>query len=201
VYSFLADSFVKHNINLIVVGYDLCPKVSITEIVQQSREALEWIWKNSKEIKIQSNQIIVSGHSAGGHLTGMLMGTDWSKISNELPVDFIKAGIPISALNLLDPIRYTSINNALNMNQEEAKKQSPIFSPPTTNAMQLVVCGQAETKEFHRQSDIYVEAFKTNFRKIDRYNVPNADHFDEMNDLSNEDSEFFKKIKSFIQNI
>ena len=41
VYSFLADSFVKHNINLILVGYDLCPKVSITEIVQQSREALE----------------------------------------------------------------------------------------------------------------------------------------------------------------
>ena len=201
VYSFLADSFVKHNINLILVGYDLCPKVSMTEIVQQSREALMWIWKNSDELKIQSDKLIVSGHSAGGHITGMMMGTDWSQISNDLPIDFIKAGIPISALNLLEPIRYTSINNALHMDQEEAKNQSPIFFPPTTNVKQLVVCGQAETKEFHRQSDIYVDAFKTENRKIYRYNVPNADHFDEMNDLSNEDSEFFKKIKSFIKSL
>jgi arylformamidase len=201
VYNFLANSFVEHNINLILVGYDLCPKISITKIVDQSREALVWIWKNSQVLKIHSNKIIVSGHSAGGHITGMMMGTDWSKISNDLPIDLIKAGIPISALNLLEPIRYTSINNALNMSQEEAKNQSPIFFPPVTNAMQLVVCGQKETKEFHRQSDIYVDAFKTVNRKIDRYNVPNADHFDEMNDLSNEDSEFFKKIKYFIQNL
>ena len=87
------------------------------------------------------------------------------------------------------------------MSQEEAKNQSPIFSPPTTNAMQLVVCRQTETKEFHRQSDIYVDAFKAENRKIDRYNVSNADNFDEMNDLSNEDSEFFKRIKTFIQNL
>ena len=57
----------------------------------------------------------------------MMMGTDWSKISNDLPIDFIKAGIPISALNLLEPIRYTSINNALHMNQEEAKNRVQFF--------------------------------------------------------------------------
>ena len=201
VYSFIAEPFVKNNINLIVVGYSLCPIVSITEIVKQSREALIWIWKNSIRLGIDSGQLIVSGHSAGGHITGMIMGTNWTHFSEDLPIDIIKGGVPISALNLLEPILYTTINNSLNMNVEEAKAQSPIFSPPITNAPQLVVCGEAETDEFHRQSNIYFEKFKTEKRKIERYIVPNADHFDEMNDLSNENSEFFQKITLFINKL
>ena len=60
--------------------------------------------------------MIVSGKSPAWQITGNIMCTDWSKISNNIQIDFIKAGIPISALNLLEPIRYTSINNALHMN-------------------------------------------------------------------------------------
>jgi len=85
------------------------------------------------------------------------------------------------------------------MNKEEAKSQSPIYLTPKTNASQLVVYGANETDEFHRQSNIYYEKFKSKERKIERFIVPEADHFDEMNDLSNENSEFFKKMKKFIE--
>ena len=85
------------------------------------------------------------------------------------------------------------------MNKEEAKSQSPIYLTPKTNASQLVVYGANETDEFHRQSNIYYEKFKSKERTIDRFIVPEADHFDEMNDLSNENSEFFKKMKKFIE--
>ena len=72
-------------------------------------------------------------------------------------------------------------------------------SAQKTNASQLVVYGANETDEFHRQSNIYYEKFKSKERKIERFIVPEADHFDEMNDLSNENSEFFKKMKKFIE--
>ena len=85
------------------------------------------------------------------------------------------------------------------MDKEEAKSQSPIYLPPRTNARQLIVYGANETDEFHRQSNIYYEKFKSEERKIERFIVPDADHFDEMNDLSNESSEFFKKMKKFIE--
>jgi len=199
VYSFLANSFVNNNINFLTVGYDLCPSISITEIVSQAQEAIVWIWKNASKLEINKNKFIVSGHSAGGHITGMMMGTEWNKISSDLPNDLILAGIPISALNLLEPIRHTSLNDALKMNKEEAKSQSPIYLTPKTNASQLVVYGANETDEFHRQSNIYYEKFKSKERKIERFIVPEADHFDEMNDLSNESSEFFKKMKKFIE--
>lgn len=201
VYSFLANSFVNNNINFLTVGYDLCPIISITEIVSQAQEAIVWIWKNASKLEINKNKFIVSGHSAGGHITGMMMGTEWNKISSDLPNDLILAGIPISALNLLEPIRHTSLNDALKMNKEEAKSQSPIYLTPKTNAPQLVVYGANETDEFHRQSNIYYEKFKSKERKIERFIVPEADHFDEMNDLSNENSEFFKKMKEFIEKL
>ena len=199
VYSFLANSFVKNNINFLAVGYDLCPKISITQIVSQAQEAIVWIWQNANKLEINKDKFIVSGHSAGGHITGMMMGTEWNKISSDLPNNLILAGIPISALNLLEPIRYTTLNDALKMDKEEAKSQSPIYLPPKTNAQQLIVYGANETDEFHRQSNIYYEKFKSEERKIERFIVPDADHFDEMNDLSNESSEFFKKMKKFIE--
>ena len=199
VYSFLANSFVNNNINFLAVGYDLCPKISITQIVLQAQEAIVWIWQNANRLEINKDKFIVSGHSAGGHITGMMMGTEWNKISSDLPNNLILAGIPISALNLLEPIRHTTLNDALKMDKEEAKSQSPIYLPPKTNAQQLIVYGANETDEFHRQSNIYYEKFKSKERKIERYIVPDADHFDEMNNLSNEKSEFFKKMKEFIE--
>ena len=199
VYSFLANSFVKNNINFLAVGYDLCPKISITQIVLQAQEAIVWIWQNANKLEINKDKFIVSGHSAGGHITGMMMGTEWNKISSDLPNNLILAGIPISALNLLEPIRHTTLNDALKMDKEEAKSQSPIYLPPKTNAQQLIVYGANETDEFHRQSNIYYEKFKSEERKIERFIVPDADHFDEMNDLSNESSKFFKKMKEFIE--
>ena len=199
VYSFLANSFVNNNINFLAVGYDLCPKISITQIVSQAQEAIVWIWQNANKLEINKDKFIVSGHSAGGHITGMMMGTEWNKISSDLPNNLILAGIPISALNLLEPIRHTTLNDALKMDKEEAKSQSPIYLPPRTNAQQLIVYGANETDEFHRQSNIYYEKFKSKERKIERFIVQDADHFDEMNDLSNESSKFFKKMKEFIE--
>ncbi len=199
VYSFLANSFVNNNINFLAVGYDLCPKISITQIVLQAQEAIVWIWQNANRLEINKDKFIVSGHSAGGHITGMMMGTEWNKISSDLPNNLILAGIPISALNLLEPIRHTTLNDALKMDKEEAKSQSPIYLPPKTNAQQLIVYGANETDEFHRQSNIYYEKFKSKERKIERFIVQDADHFDEMNDLSNESSKFFKKMKEFIE--
>jgi len=192
-YSFLAEPFVRHEVNVILPGYDLCPAVSITTISQQARGALAWIWRNAGELGIARDRLAVMGHSAGGHITGMMMGTDWQSIGSDLPPDLVKAGIPISPLNLLEPLRFTTIGTALNMSEAEAARESPINHPPTTNAPQLVVCGGRETEEFHRQADIYAAAFATPQRAIERYVVPDCDHFDELNALADDSHTFFQK--------
>ena len=93
VYSFVAESFVSSGIDVALIGYQLCPGASMTNIVDKIREAIVWIWNNEDDYSISKHRINVSGHSAGGHITGMVLATDWSNISNDLPKDIIKTGI------------------------------------------------------------------------------------------------------------
>lgn len=198
IYSFLAEPFVANGINVIIAGYELCPDVTISAISHQARKLLAWTWKNAAGLGLSAEHLTVMGHSAGGHITGMLMGTDWKNIDPSLPENFIKCAIPISPLNELEPLRFTSINDGVRMDAAEAASQSPMNNPPLTNMPQLVVCGSRETAEFHRQADIYVNAFGNQSRFIERYTVPACDHFDELNELADDWSDFFKKSLGFI---
>ena len=200
IYSFLASPFVEIGANVIIVGYDLCPNVSMTRISEELREAVSFIWNNGKILGINRDKISVMGHSAGGHLTQMMMATDWPARDSAFPTDIIKAGIPVSPLSYLEPVRLTlALNANLQMDAIEANLESPMTNhPPHTNAPQLVVVGGAETDEFHRQSEMYVNSFRTQQRMIDMYVVPDVDHFDELNVLADQESTFFKKVCAMI---
>lgn len=195
IYSFLATPFVQKGVNVVVVGYDLCPTVSMTQISEELREAVSYIWQNAATLGINRDQVTVMGHSAGGHLTQMMMATDWPARDPALPEDLIKAGIPVSPLSYLEPVRLTQALNAnLRMDPAEADRESPMTNhPPRTNAPQMIVVGGAETDEFHRQSQMYLDKFATDERPMEMYVVPGVDHFDELNVLVDPASPFFKK--------
>ena len=201
IYSFLAKPYTLSGVNVVIVGYDLCPDVSITRISEEAREAILFVWKKGKDFKLNPNRIVVMGHSAGGHITQMMMGTKWSNLEIMLPNDLIKAGIPISPLSYLEPVRLTeALNAGIRMDELEAETQSPMTQhPPVTNAPQLVAVGGLETTEFHRQAQMYVDAYNSKERIIKFFEVPNVDHFDELNILEDSQSSFFKETIRLIK--
>ncbi len=200
IYSFIAPPFVAAKAHVVIVGYDLCPAVTITQISAQAREALTYLWRHAAEFEINRNRLVVMGHSAGGHLTQMMMATDWPRVGSDLPADLVKAGLPISPLSYLEPIRLTeALNAGIGMDAAEAEAQSPMTQhPPATNAPQLLIVGGAETAEFHRQARIYVETYKTNERSLDLYVVPGVDHFDELDVLVDPNSPVFQHTCSML---
>jgi len=111
-YAFLAQPFVAAGVNVVVIGYDLCPTVTLTRISEEAREAMAYIRRNAADLGVNRDRILVMGHSAGGHIAEMMMGTDWPALADDLPKDLIKAGIPISPLSLLEPVRLTQGLNA-----------------------------------------------------------------------------------------
>ncbi len=84
------------------------------------------------------------------------------------------------------------------MDIAEARAESPTFIPPLTNAPQLVVAGGGETDEFLRQSNDYADKFRTSERVMERYDVPDDDHFDELERLAQDNSVFFQKSMALI---
>lgn len=197
-YSFITEAFITHGVSVVVLNYNLTPSVRMGQIPPQIRKAIAWTYNNSDQLGFSKDKIFVMGHSAGGHLTAMMMATDWKSVDQKLPTDLIRGGIPVSGVFELEPIVHTSLNNGPQMDIAEAIAESPAFIPPVTNAPQLVVVGGGETSEFLRQSDDYAAKYATPDRLIERYTVPNDDHFDELERLAEDDSGFFNKTMQLI---
>ena len=89
-FGFVARGPVSRGIATVVVNYDLCPRVTIDEIVRQTRAAVAWVYENAQSFGGDAGRIHVAGHSAGGHLVAMLLATDWEG-EYGLPGDIIKS--------------------------------------------------------------------------------------------------------------
>ncbi|MDX1513481.1 MAG: alpha/beta hydrolase [Gammaproteobacteria bacterium] len=184
VHSFLGESMCVRGIHVAIVGYDLCPAVGIDEIVTQIRKSLAWIWRNSGDLGIDARRIQVSGHSAGGHLTAMLMATDWPTLGADLPPDLVHSAIGISGIFELEPLIQTSINDAVGMDLSIAKRNSPALLKPATRAPMTVAVGGRESEEFHRQARELAAAWRKHDVPVSVLEIPDTNHFTVLEDLA-----------------
>src|SRR5216683_8206457 len=79
-FSQVARGVNAHGIAVAVVGYDLCPQVTITDIIDQIRHACLFLWLRT------GRPMMVFGHSAGGHLAAAMVATDWQSLYPKAPV-------------------------------------------------------------------------------------------------------------------
>ena len=77
-FSFVARAFRPAGALTVVVNYALIPAVDMDALVRQVRASVAWVHKNARDLGGDPDRIFVTGHSAGGHLVGMLLATDWS---------------------------------------------------------------------------------------------------------------------------
>ena len=199
IYSLVAEPFLAMRADVALIGYELCPSATMPSIVANIRNALAWLWRNAADCGISADRINVSGHSAGGHLTGMMLATQWMDVGDDLPHNLVKSGIPISGLYQLEPIRQTTSSDALHLDDESSAACSPQFLKPATDAPMLVTLGGAETPQFHWQSEQFVEEWARHGLKIDYHVEPDVDHFDVVTRLASTDSEIFRKTLAWLR--
>ncbi|MDA9478103.1 hypothetical protein XI03_27210 [Bradyrhizobium sp. CCBAU 65884] len=199
-YSFLAETFVKNGVSFAAINYDFCPGVRMTQIVDQARKAMAWLWHNVDGLGGDREKLSIVGHSAGAHISGMMMTTNWPSFSEGLPQDLVKGAILVSGIYDLGPLLATSNNDQLHLDPDEAYSQSPVNQTRISNVPQLVACGKDETQEFKWQSDRYVSIFRSLNRNISRHVVP-GNHFDVLNELCDERSSFHRTALHFIASL
>jgi arylformamidase len=169
-FSHLAAGLNAHGVGVAIPSYDLCPQVSIDDIVRQMRMA-------ARELARLGQHLVISGHSAGGHLAACLMSTDWQSIDAALPQHLVKAAYTISGLFDLGPLVKTSVNNALGLDQASASKASPLFWPPPSHGSLDAVVGGDESAEYFRQSRTIVDVWRRGGIETRFAEIPGANHF------------------------
>ena len=155
-FCWVAEAFIKRGINVAVVNYDLVPKINLEQLVLQVSKSIAWLYDHAQELDFNPDKIFVGGHSAGGHLTAMMMCTLWKELRSDLPRNIVKGGVAISGLFDLDPIsKAPFLNVDLKLDEQRALAMSPAYMPVSHGQMPLILCvGEQESDEFHRQSEL-----------------------------------------------
>lgn len=125
-YAALMDGVRAHGWAAALPGYTLAPDATLTDIVAGIGAALDWIGRRI------AGPIILSGWSAGAHLTAMAL--DHPRVA---------AGLAISGVFELGPIRDTYLNEKLRLTEAEVAALSPLRLAPSPKPL-VIAYGTAE---------------------------------------------------------
>ncbi|GGF48545.1 alpha/beta hydrolase [Azorhizobium oxalatiphilum] len=186
--SFVAQGCLAHGVAMALAGYDLAPHVPVGNIVAQARGAAVCLHHRVKR------RIVVSGHSAGGHLAAALTATRWHEIDPRSPDDMVTAGLGLAGVYELAPLLSTRHNEALRLSESEADRLSPIhWSVPAGRRFSAYV-GAEESGEFRRQSHDLASAWRAQGIEADSVEVKGANHFTVVNELADPTSAMVARL-------
>jgi arylformamidase len=187
-YSNLARGLNAHGVTVAMVGYDLCPAVTIADIIEQVRAGCRFLWGRYRK------RMLVLGHSAGGHLTSCMVATDWKALDPHVPEDLVPAGYAISGIFELEPLLATSLNADLRLDPQTAERLSPILWDVPPGRILDVVEGGAESPEFLRQSETMAEAWRQDEAETRYEPIPGKNHFTVIEALADPDSAMVRRL-------
>jgi arylformamidase len=181
-FSYVARALRPVGAATVVIDYGLVPTIDLDELVRQCRAAIAWVHRHARQWGGDPERITVSGHSAGGHLTAMMLATDWPALG--APAGVIKGACAISGLYDLEPIRLCYLNQVLALTPEAARRNSPFRLAPTGTPPLTLALGGAEGPEYHRQTDDLAAAWRARGLSIEVMDLAGHDHFSIMGELS-----------------
>jgi len=165
-FSFLAESFLKEGISVVMVDYPLAPQASMDQIVTSSANAVQFIGQHISEWGGDPKNVILSGWSAGAHLCVTSM--------KQMKV---KAVVPISGIFELEPLIGSFLNKNLQMDLAIAKRNSPILKLPTGKTPIYLFVGSGELSEMRRQSCDFADKLKASKYPVELVDIPGKNHF------------------------
>ena len=130
--AFIAEGLLARDVNVALIEYTLAPAATMDAIVAEIQSCIRWLLPRLVPQFGANEKLLVSGHSAGGHLTAIA-----------LEVPGVHAGIAISGLFDLEPIRLSYLNAPIRLSPAEAHRNSPVHRTPGT-APCVVTVGGAE---------------------------------------------------------
>ncbi len=182
-----APVFVAAGAIYIAINFDNMPGNTLPGMVDQCRRALAWVGANAARFGGDSERIYVSGHSSGGHLTAVMLSTDWQAYG--AAAQLLKGGVVMSGMGDLAPVVLSVRGTYLKLSPEQVVEYSPIRHLGRFNCPVIVAWGTLESPEFKRQNRQLADALAHRARLACVLQVKGANHFEVVNELNRADSD------------
>lgn len=171
-FTLFAAGPMAHGINVALTGYTLAPDATLDEIVREIHAGLDFLGAQLPALGGDATRMIVSGWSAGGHLTSMA-----------LSHPHVKAGMAISGIYDLEPIRHSYLNVKLGLDEALSRRNSPMVQAGGTDKPLSLVVGSAELPLLRRQTADFASHRARHGLPVTYEEIPGANHFSIMDEL------------------
>jgi arylformamidase len=172
VFTIMAEGPMAHGINVALIGYTLAPDATLDEIVAEIHGGIDYLAGKLPALGGDGNGIVVSGWSAGGHLTAMA-----------LSHPMVAAGLAISGIYDLEPIRHSYLNQKLKLDAPMSRRNSPITQPGGAAKPLSLVVGAAELPLLRKQTADFTGHRARYGLPVTYEEIPGANHFTIMNEM------------------
>jgi arylformamidase len=172
VFTLFAEGPMAHGINVALIGYTLAPDAALDEIVAEIHRGVDFLTEQLPALGGDDKGIVVSGWSAGGHLTAMALAHPG-----------VRAGMAISGIYDLEPIRHSYLNVKLGLDETMSRRNSPVMQSGGAMKPLSLVVGSAELPLLRRQTAEFAGHRARFGLPVTYEEVPNANHFTIMNEL------------------
>ena len=172
-FSLFAGGPMMFGINVAMIGYTLAPEATLDEIVAEINAGIDFLAEQLPARGGDANRIVVSGWSAGGHLTAMA-----------LSHPKVKGGIGISGIYDLEPIRHSYLNVKLGLDAAMSYRNSPMKQAACPVKPLTLVVGSAELPLLRKQTADFACHRAKHGLPVSYEEIPGADHFSVMDQLA-----------------
>ena len=187
IFACMADGPLTRGFDVALIGYTLCPQVTLTGLVAEIYEAVRWLRREGPRRGIATGKLVLSGWSAGGHLT-----------ASTLALDEVDAGLAISGIYDVEPCWLNYLNEKLNLTAAEAAATSPILHLAQSKTPLIVAYGTAELPELQRQSRDYHQARLDAGLPSRLLQIEARNHFSIMDELTSPDGKLTGALNDLV---
>jgi arylformamidase len=183
-----AEGLAQAGWSVAMPGYTLAPHANMTTIVQEIGAALDWLADHGRAHGL-AGPVVLAGWSAGAQLAVLHLGHR-----------LVAAGLAISGIYDLAPLRDTALNDALKLSDDEIATLSPLRLPPTLKPL-AIAYGTSELPALVHDSRALHALRSAAHAPGPLLPIAGADHFSILEELRRPGGELVRAAQRLVEDL